>query len=508
MAKERATSQPRQFSAEPFSYVSQTEVETTVTRTTTITTFFPAMKGAPPYSEPTAQTALSKPHSNKFENKLDNGKSWVEKGLPATPNEVLGTVSSVQPSHSPRSQKHQLRRATSHTTLSLAHVSFGIGVTPVAPMAISTSYLNLQRLDPPVKVADDLLRESPSQTAPNRSSQNSPKANGLNSGRPTRRRGLSLFGTRHKPGKEKRTGDYPSSVSFPDSSAIERKEDPLSDHGEAAGKRPLLWRLRVASFGPASQRSSRAQSPEPITTVPSNTISVARKHFLKQIDGEQPGNPIRSSSATPIYSTACDKLPDTDQPEKIINQTFRTLPNSRHTRRRSHTISLGSSPAVLFPKEQVPRSSSSSTVLSSSSFGDKFKSRRIETYQRPSSSQSLHTREGTRGCLPVIEQDLLEDPPNSEIGICLGQLLSSVSKSEALNILASSKGQSQIKALQNYMEQFDFSNEPIDVALRSMLAETGLPKETQQIDRVLEAFAKRYCLCNQNLFANEGEIRG
>lgn len=34
--------------------------------------------------------------------------------------------------------------------------------------------------------------------------------------------------------------------------------------------------------------------------------------------------------------------------------------------------------------------------------------------------------------------------------------------------------------------------------------EVGLPRETQQIDRVMEAFAFRYRQCNPNLFTLDG----
>ena len=35
--------------------------------------------------------------------------------------------------------------------------------------------------------------------------------------------------------------------------------------------------------------------------------------------------------------------------------------------------------------------------------------------------------------------------------------------------------------------------------------ELGLPRETQQIDRVMEAFAARYMTCNSGLFVDDGE---
>ena len=34
--------------------------------------------------------------------------------------------------------------------------------------------------------------------------------------------------------------------------------------------------------------------------------------------------------------------------------------------------------------------------------------------------------------------------------------------------------------------------------------DVGLPRETQQIDRVMETFANRYLVCNQNLFISDG----
>jgi hypothetical protein len=34
--------------------------------------------------------------------------------------------------------------------------------------------------------------------------------------------------------------------------------------------------------------------------------------------------------------------------------------------------------------------------------------------------------------------------------------------------------------------------------------DVGLPRETQQIDRVMETFANRYLVCNRNLFISDG----
>ncbi|KAI9265628.1 hypothetical protein BY458DRAFT_513480 [Sporodiniella umbellata] len=47
-----------------------------------------------------------------------------------------------------------------------------------------------------------------------------------------------------------------------------------------------------------------------------------------------------------------------------------------------------------------------------------------------------------------------------------------------------------------HLSQFDFSAETVDASLRKLLAKVELPKEAQQIDRAMEAFAKKYHDCN------------
>lgn len=55
--------------------------------------------------------------------------------------------------------------------------------------------------------------------------------------------------------------------------------------------------------------------------------------------------------------------------------------------------------------------------------------------------------------------------------------------------------------LRSYMRKFSFFEEPMDMAIRKLLMEAELPKETQQIDRCLEAFANRYHECNPGIYS-------
>eukprot|EP00911_Craspedida_sp_UC1_P001916 UC1_evm1s1473 len=46
----------------------------------------------------------------------------------------------------------------------------------------------------------------------------------------------------------------------------------------------------------------------------------------------------------------------------------------------------------------------------------------------------------------------------------------------------------------------EFAGLDFDAALRAFLWSFRLPGESQKIDRLMEAFAKRYCTCNHDLF--------
>ncbi|PKY54369.1 hypothetical protein RhiirA4_501296 [Rhizophagus irregularis] len=83
----------------------------------------------------------------------------------------------------------------------------------------------------------------------------------------------------------------------------------------------------------------------------------------------------------------------------------------------------------------------------------------------------------------------------------LERMQNTLSKSKLATMLAKKSDSFHKAVLKEYMNAFDFEKDPIDIALRKFLMECHLPKETQQIDRVMEAFAKRYHDSNPDLFA-------
>ncbi|KAH7309432.1 hypothetical protein B0I35DRAFT_482210 [Stachybotrys elegans] len=67
-----------------------------------------------------------------------------------------------------------------------------------------------------------------------------------------------------------------------------------------------------------------------------------------------------------------------------------------------------------------------------------------------------------------------------------------------------SKGTDPFSAavLRSYMRSFSFFGDPMDMSIRKLLMEAELPKETQQIDRCLQAFANRYHECNPGIYSS------
>jgi hypothetical protein len=59
-----------------------------------------------------------------------------------------------------------------------------------------------------------------------------------------------------------------------------------------------------------------------------------------------------------------------------------------------------------------------------------------------------------------------------------------------------------VAVLRSYMRSFSFFGDPMDMAIRKLLMEAELPKETQQIDRCLQAFANRYHECNPGIYSS------
>lgn len=105
----------------------------------------------------------------------------------------------------------------------------------------------------------------------------------------------------------------------------------------------------------------------------------------------------------------------------------------------------------------------------------------------------------------VLSQEALNVPEREEgdtPGRYLERLQATVSRSLIAGILSKSSDPFAQSVLRSYSRKFSFFGEPIDMSLRKFLLEAELPKETQQVDRVIQAFADRYHECNPGIFQN------
>lgn len=79
-----------------------------------------------------------------------------------------------------------------------------------------------------------------------------------------------------------------------------------------------------------------------------------------------------------------------------------------------------------------------------------------------------------------------------------------IGKSAIASILTKTDDPFMLSVLRSYMRKFAFFGDPIDMAIRKLLMQVELPKETQQIDRVLQGFADRYHECNPGIYIDPG----
>ncbi|KAI9675322.1 MAG: hypothetical protein M1817_001225 [Caeruleum heppii] len=84
----------------------------------------------------------------------------------------------------------------------------------------------------------------------------------------------------------------------------------------------------------------------------------------------------------------------------------------------------------------------------------------------------------------------------------LARLEEAVSRGVVASILSRSNDSFSQAVLRSYMRSFAFFEDPMDMAIRKLLMEVELPKETQHIDRVLQGFADRYHECNPGIYAS------
>ena len=190
--------------------------------------------------------------------------------------------------------------------------------------------------------------------------------------------------------------------------------------------------------------------------------------------------------------------------------SFRATPGSRQASGSSaKALARNASGLVLVKSEAVGQESREDSLEETAAKVSTSSSNRPSTSSRPSFSRQLSARSDANSGQPKASvkpssKEFLpwDDEEPEDYAERMGE---TAPKAQIAAILASSGDSFYKDALNHFMTRFWFNSIPLDIALRKLLMDLHLPKETQQIDRVMEAFAKRYNDCNQNVFASNDQ---
>ncbi|CAG8956071.1 hypothetical protein HYFRA_00011854 [Hymenoscyphus fraxineus] len=266
------------------------------------------------------------------------------------------------------------------------------------------------------------------------------------------------------------------------------------------------------SFSRASASSS-LHGPEPPAVISLRSLS--------SVDdvGNYPGlgspfpSPSHSAfarSSTPLPAAGPSLLRRESAASSISSPTRQRLGQQR---KRSSTLSsLHNVPSDdNLPTPTLPASGRTSTSTGRKSFGDLFGlSARLRQNSEPpfpkgsglatpgSSTSKNNSIQIAREPAIILPERLDDDTPAKY----LVRLEEAVSRGVVASVLSKGTDPFSQAVLRSYMRGFGFFGDPMDMAIRKLLMEVELPKETQQIDRCLQSFANRYHECNPGIYAS------
>ncbi len=191
---------------------------------------------------------------------------------------------------------------------------------------------------------------------------------------------------------------------------------------------------------------------------------------------------------------------------------------------RARSSTMGSISGRSGRSEEVPptpplpgsgRNSTSTAGRSSFSnlFGLGHRFRQNSGSDSPRFGSPIHGQPGTPGASSkqnsfTLSRETLLVPTREEgetPGKYLARLEANISRSLIAAVVSKATDDFSAAVLRSHMRSFSFFGDPMDMALRKLLMEVTLPKETQQIDRTVQAFADRYHECNPGIFSSSDQ---
>ncbi|KAF9056329.1 hypothetical protein BJ165DRAFT_503298 [Panaeolus papilionaceus] len=437
-----------------------------------------------------------------------------------------------QVSHTPNPES---RHTDDHPRISVvpAGISLNDKALPPTPSGDSSNTGVYFPREPPV-TRSEVIGISYSKSSPPSTTAAVTDYPSLGIGHPSTSPSRSFSMTLAPPNSKSRPSTSAGERSALRSQAITSSESPILDSPEGM----IAERQRGLSFGSASKKGKGREEPgdipvtEPKRLVRKTSLWNRRKASQPSELVSPPLSPQTLNAEQPENVVALPPLPPVTRmsPFEVDlfhekNAKLKHDPQHPHTGRENHHPSQPpgedplprklTRPSTAKAEDDRPqakklRPQTSTPLLRRLSMAVFTHSSNEVSSPTSTSKSAVYTESPTQcaGSLPFpsipssrIPRPLDQEGESPEI--YLARLKLSVNKSDIASILASSPDVFHVNALRTYFSQFNFYDIPLDVSLRKLLMEVSLPRETQQIDRVIEAFSLRYTQCNPELFTSQ-----
>ncbi|WEW57829.1 hypothetical protein PRK78_003296 [Emydomyces testavorans] len=265
----------------------------------------------------------------------------------------------------------------------------------------------------------------------------------------------------------------------------------MTPSGQASRQDQQSRTVPSASIDQDRELLSPLPSPSQSSLAPAARSGTPEPNLLRK-DSTTSANSVRSS-----FSFKFSNRPNRRERSSTIgsladikDDAHHSSPDNAPSSRTSTFTAPRKSFSDLFNTSRGPRNNTESLPAGESSSG-----RVPGTPQSTTSKANAFSIEREVACCPVREPD---DTPATY----LRRLENAVHRAAIATVLSQSMDDFYKTALRKYMRGFSFFGDAMDMSIRKLLMEAELPKETQQIDRVLQSFADRYHECNPGVFAS------
>ncbi|CDM27071.1 hypothetical protein DTO013E5_4257 [Penicillium roqueforti] len=222
-------------------------------------------------------------------------------------------------------------------------------------------------------------------------------------------------------------------------------------------------------------------------------------------DGQDQVSPLPSPARSTVGFVASSNVPPLFRNDSTNSaRSVRSNPSFKNRGRSSTMGSLAENQDDLSIPPYLASSARTSTSTSGrKSFGDIFNiTQRLRQNSSPPSPH--HGSPTIGGASTPVKQELAipKREENDTPASYLTRLEETLPRGMIAGVLAQSDEEFYKVCLRKHMRTFSYFGDPLDMAIRKLLMEVELPKETQQIDRFVQAFADRYHECNPGIFTS------